>query len=194
MANQEGITPVGTIRAEEVALDNKFFPVVQRIIETPDGATREQLIWDRRGKEFSVLLARTEDAKFILVKEPKYGQMKDMLTVPAGRIKDGESPEDAAKRELLEETGYEVEEVVLLKQRVVDFADKIAGGAHYLFLGLDAQQTSSPPEQFREVVELTREEAEKLLDGELADLELDIAISLTTVALVLRWVEKEDMK
>ena len=185
-------TSVGIIRREEDALDNKFFPVVQRTIETPDGKMREQLIWDRRGKEFSVLLARTADDIYILVKEPKYGQMRDMLTVPAGRIKDGESPEDAARRELLEETGYEVKEVILLKDGVVDFPDKTDGGAHYLFIGTDAQKSSNPPEQFREVVELTRSQMERVLDDQIDGLELDIAMSLTTVALALRHIDKTE--
>ncbi len=102
-------TEVGTIVSETKVLDNKFFPVIERVIQTPDGGTREpQLLWDRSGKVFSVAIARTPEGKFVLIREPKYGQMKQMLVVPTGAVKKDETPEQAANREFIEETGYNV--------------------------------------------------------------------------------------
>jgi ADP-ribose pyrophosphatase len=54
----------------------------------------------------SAILARTKEGKFVINKEYRHPVGKWLLSCPGGRIDTGESPMDAAKRELLEETGY----------------------------------------------------------------------------------------
>jgi len=55
----------------------------------------------------------TRDGKVILLDEEQPGKAKWFLSVPAGRMEEGEEPMEAAGRELLEETGYEAKEFVL---------------------------------------------------------------------------------
>ncbi len=43
---------------------------------------------------------------FVLEKQYRYAIDKVLLEIPAGTLEDGEEPEECAKRELLEETGY----------------------------------------------------------------------------------------
>lgn len=168
------VTEVGTIISETKALDNKYFPVIERVIQTPDGETREpQLLWDRGGKTFAVAIALTPDNQFVLIREPKYGQMKKMLVVPTGAIKKDETPEQAAAREFLEETGYEVESWVMLRQTpVVDFADKTDGGEHFFFFGRNARKVQEP-EQYREVILLGPDSVQQALLRE-----VQVAVSL----------------
>ncbi|WP_369297952.1 NUDIX domain-containing protein [uncultured Neglectibacter sp.] len=47
------------------------------------------------------------DGKVLLVRH-SYGAGKGMLIVPGGYVNRGENPEDAVRRELLEETGVEI--------------------------------------------------------------------------------------
>ena len=47
----------------------------------------------------------TCDGKVVLVRQYRYAAGEEVLEIPAGRIDPGESPEMAARRELLEETG-----------------------------------------------------------------------------------------
>src|SRR5690606_30423000 len=51
-------------------------------------------------------VALTEDGKIIMVSQYRFGGDIISLEIPGGVIDDGENPETAIKRELLEETGY----------------------------------------------------------------------------------------
>lgn len=52
-------------------------------------------------------LAVTEEGKVILVKQYRHPIKETLFEIPGGFIDEGENPEQALKRELLEETGYE---------------------------------------------------------------------------------------
>ena len=53
------------------------------------------------------VIAITEDGKFVMERQFRHGLGKTCYEIPAGVIEEGETPLEAAKRELAEETGYE---------------------------------------------------------------------------------------
>lgn len=55
------------------------------------------------------VVAMTADKQFVLVRQYRHGAGEVFLEIPGGVIDDGETALDAAKREMLEETGYEFE-------------------------------------------------------------------------------------
>lgn len=61
------------------------------VVETPDWVN---------------VIAITEDGKNILEEQYRHGIQKVCIELPAGCVDRGETPLEAAKRELLEETGY----------------------------------------------------------------------------------------
>ena len=77
---------------------------------------------DRRAHDFYVIEApdwvnvipMTGDGRVILIEQYRHGTGELSLEIPGGMVDAGESPRDAAARELLEETGYEAGEVTLL--------------------------------------------------------------------------------
>lgn len=54
------------------------------------------------------ILAFTEDGKIIVLEQEQPHKGK-FFSIPGGRVEEGETPEDGARREFLEETGYEAE-------------------------------------------------------------------------------------
>ena len=56
----------------------------------------------------------TPDDQVIMVEQWRHGTRSVHLETPGGLMDDGETPEQSARRELLEETGYEASEVIRL--------------------------------------------------------------------------------
>jgi len=56
--------------------------------------------------EAAIVLAKTEDQKWVLNREYRHAVGKYIIGLPGGRVEKGEDMIASAKRELLEETGY----------------------------------------------------------------------------------------
>ena len=89
-----------------------LFDVYQWQQEMFDGTfkTYERL----RRKSSVTILPITEDGRIILGREEQPGR-EPFVSIPGGQVEVGEKPEDAARREFLEETGYEARDLVLWK-------------------------------------------------------------------------------
>ncbi len=64
--------------------------------------------------DWAAVLCLTEEQRVVMVEQYRYGIDRVTLELPAGAIDTGETPEEAARRELLEETGYEAEAWIYL--------------------------------------------------------------------------------
>lgn len=56
----------------------------------------------------------TQENKVVMVRQYRHGLRDITLEIPGGLVEDSESPEEAAARELYEETGYRASEMVFL--------------------------------------------------------------------------------
>lgn len=68
----------------------------------------------------AVVLALTDDSKIVLAKQYRPGPGKIVTELPGGGIDEGEEPEVAAARELLEETGYQAGDVTFVASVMKD--------------------------------------------------------------------------
>ncbi len=103
--------------------------------------------------DFVSIVTVTASGQFVMVRGYKHGMKKTNLSPPAGMIDPGESPVDAAKRELLEETGFSAAEWNALGSFVVD-GNRQCGTMH-LFLATNAHRTQDA--QYDETEELNIE-------------------------------------
>lgn len=82
-----------------------YFNVRVDMLQLPHGPKLSYTVLEI-GVHAASILARTKDGKFVINKEYRHPPGQWLLSCPGGRIDTGESPLEAAKRELLEETGY----------------------------------------------------------------------------------------
>jgi ADP-ribose pyrophosphatase len=86
------------------------------------------------------VVAVTESGEFLCFHQVKYAVEGETLATVGGYLEPGETPLAAAKRELLEETGYEASKWIELGRYRVD-ANRGAGTAHF-FLALQAHHVA----------------------------------------------------
>ncbi len=60
------------------------------------------------------VVAENSRGEVVLIRQYRWAVGKHLIEIPAGLIDDGESPEEAARRELAEETGYRARQWSLL--------------------------------------------------------------------------------
>jgi ADP-ribose pyrophosphatase len=91
------------ISSKEI-LRNKLFTITDEIAHDPDGFEIHRNIVRHPGS--TVMLAIDATERILLVKQFRLPAEQELWELPAGRLDPGETSLEAAKRELLEETGY----------------------------------------------------------------------------------------
>jgi ADP-ribose pyrophosphatase len=159
--------PWKTLQRETVLHFNRYLAVERHTVQLPDGQVIENWPWVIVPPFVDVLLIM-EDGRALCLRQYKYGVGQVSLSTMGGMIDPGETPEQAARREMLEETGCEAAQLVPLGKYAVD-ANRGAGEAH-LFLALGARQVQPPNSgdlEEQEIVFLSLEELrDSLLRGE----------------------------
>ena len=93
----------------ENLVDAPWLKVAKEKCELPNGKVIDDFytLWQ---PDWVMILPRTKDGKWVMTKQYRHGIQKIALEFPAGIIDKGETPEDAAIRELQEECGYTLDE------------------------------------------------------------------------------------
>ena len=99
-----------TLKAEKI-YDGKVIKVSKDEVPCPNGETSIREIVHHRG---GVGILFQVDGKFIFEKQYRYALNEEIIEMPAGKLEKDEEPLEAAKRELLEETGYRPLEMIHL--------------------------------------------------------------------------------
>ena len=124
----------------------------------------------------------TEAGKVILVRQYRHAIGQLLLEIPAGKLDKGENPDDCARRELEEETGY----VAAQWQRLASvyttpgFTNEII---HiYLAKGLTATTQHPDEDEFLDIEIYSKEQIGQMLaDGELSDAKTALGLLIAGV-------------
>lgn len=92
----------------EYLVDTPWLKVAKETCELPNGKVIDDFytLWQ---PDWVLILARTAEGKWVMTEQYRHGTGKIALEFPAGIIDKGETPEQAALRELQEECGYGIE-------------------------------------------------------------------------------------
>ena len=89
--------------------------------QLPDGRIVQREVVEHPGGV--VIALEDTDRTFFFVTQWRYAQVRSLLEFPAGKLEKGENPFESAKREIIEETGYEGVDYV-------DFGEFVPTGAY----------------------------------------------------------------
>lgn len=103
--------------------------------ELPDGSKFEMLRLDYNDEILVFALTKKQDV--VLIKQYRHGVQKVIWELPGGSVDEKESPLEAAKRELMEETGYASD--IFIEIGRSSPIPAIFTNTLYYFLALDAE-------------------------------------------------------
>lgn len=144
-------------------------------VQLPNGKSASREIVRHPGAV--AIIAITPEKRMVFVRQFRKPLDKTILEIPAGKLEKGEDPLDCAKRELIEETGYQAEEMNFVNKFYTSpgFADELL----YIYEGTNLTAGDARPDEdeFVDLVELTLDEAfERIQTGEITDAKTILAV------------------
>src|SRR5215510_6762371 len=106
--------------------------------ELPNGKFMEAVVFEFH--PWANILALTKNREAVLIKQYRHGVQEVLWEIPGGVMEEGEDPLEGVKRELLEETGYGVTDVIQVGKFYANPA--IQTNTVYCFLAFDAEKVA----------------------------------------------------
>jgi ADP-ribose pyrophosphatase len=133
-------------------------------VELPNGKTSKREIIKHPGAV--AILPITDDGKIVMVEQFRKALERTLVEIPAGKLEKGENPQDCARRELEEETGYVCKNLdwIISFYTSPGFADEIV---HlYVATGLSEKVDAAKldEDEFVNIVELSLSEANRYIE------------------------------
>ena len=99
------------ILSEQNIFDGRVFSVRKYSVALPDGTEsfREEVL--HRG---GACMIAVDNGEIVFVSQYRLAAKKDLLEIPAGKLEEGEDPQKAAERELIEEVGLRSKKTSLI--------------------------------------------------------------------------------
>lgn len=162
------IEELKTIRKSLLDEQSKFITVdrFECILNNGKKVTREQILKNKINGDASIVLPITSDNKTIIVIQPRvFTKTTVGVSLPAGYKDDNETYLDAAKRELLEETGYVSDEIIKACSFYQD--DGCSGAYNEGFIAKNAKKVSVQKldkDEYIKYIEITLDELFELVE------------------------------
>jgi ADP-ribose pyrophosphatase len=154
-------------KLKEVPYRAGYRKLIKRTFQLPGGQVADFDL--NNGGSVVCVLAITSQTKVVLAKQFRPAQERILLELPGGSMEAGKQPEEAVKRELLEETGY-AGNVQFVAKSLQSAYDTLV---RYNFVATDCHKIQDPkhdPLEPIEVVEMSLEDFKQhLRSGEMTD-------------------------
>ena len=147
------------LRSERL-FETPYFALRSDRLRLPDGAIKDPYYVVER-PDAAIVFPLTREGEVVLVRQYRPPLERMELGLPAGLVEEGEKPEAAARRELLEETGYSGGEWELLGS--LASSPSLKDNWAYLFLARGVEEMAPPDPDEHELVETVRVPVGELL-------------------------------
>ncbi|MGC4376435.1 NUDIX hydrolase [Fictibacillus sp. Mic-4] len=164
-----------TLSTEEI-FKGRIIDVQVDEVLLPDGKKGKREIVKHPGAV--AVIALTPHDKLLLVRQFRKPLEKTIIEIPAGKLEKGEDPEESAKRELLEETGYECQTLAHVTSfyTAPGFSDELIH-IYYTDTLKEAVEQQTDDDEFVEVIEVSLDKALKYVaDGQICDAKTVFAV------------------
>ncbi len=148
------------VLGSEILLDRRWLRVRAERLELPNGAIIDEFHL-LESPDWAGVVALTARDELVLVEQYRHGLGRMSRELPAGLIDPGETPLDAARRELLEETGCIAARWTPLA--VVSPEPSRSTHRAHLFLATGVEATGNPCPEPTEVLRVIRTPAAEVL-------------------------------
>ena len=140
------------LRSERL-LETPYFALRSDRLRLPGGAVKDPYYVVER-PDAAIIFPLTGEGEVVLVRQYRPPLERMELGLPAGLVEEGEKPEAAARRELLEETGYSGDQWEPLGS--LASSPSLKDNWAYLFLARGVEESASPDPDEHELVEVVR--------------------------------------
>lgn len=127
------------VESAKPVLETRFFRVVRSAVRRPDGSLADYHTVDHPHAAVSVILR--EGTRIALIRQQRFIIDRDVWALPSGGVDPSESPEDAARRELVEETGHQARSVRHLLSYYPTYG--VSNQVFHCYLAEEATRTQS---------------------------------------------------
>ncbi len=144
-------------------LDNPFYKIYKEDYSLPNGKTG--VYYAVRGLRTVFIVPFLDKDTVVLTKQFRYLYQADSWEFPAGRIDEGETKEQAAARELLEESGYQAN--ILKYVGWTAPCNGLSDEKQFIFIAADLTKTKAQPDETEQITthELPVDEFERMIDN-----------------------------
>ncbi|MGD9239262.1 MAG: NUDIX hydrolase [Desulfobacterales bacterium] len=168
-----------TVKSTAEVYKGRIFDFVTENLKLPNGRHTE-MAFIRHPGSIAVVPFLGENS-VVMELQYRHPVGEYLLEIPAGTLEPGESPLECAKRELLEETGFQAQELILLGK--VHMIPAYSDEEIHVFIakGLMPAEQNLDPDEIIEVVKYPLEKAVQMIDeGKITD-------ALTILSIQMAW-------
>ncbi len=159
--------------------NGKVFDVVLEKVTLPNGAIKDREIVRHHGAAAMVPLL--DDGRVVLIRQYRHAVGKFLWEIPAGTLEPGEEAIECARRELVEETGYEASSLEKLTEILPapGYTDEhihifLATGLRSVGQELDDEISDLQPTEFDKALEM-------ITQGEIQDAKTIVGLLVTSL-------------
>jgi len=183
------------LREKQLRSDKVFSGVLLHVykdeVELPDGRTSIREYIKHPGA--AVMIPVLENGNLVLERQYRYPVGKEMWELPAGKIDAGEDPVESARRELLEETGYQAGLLTRLGKLHpgIGYSNEVI----YIYIAerLTFHEEQQDHDEFIETFELRLDDAlEAVRTGKITDAKTSVSIFWAEKYLNGEWASEQE--